>query len=66
MSSLGGIPEHWISAVEELQLVSIAPFRWFCIGFCSLEQVIEKILDFLLHSVHRVGDSINEDFFKLG
>lgn len=64
MSSLGGIPEHQISAVEELYWVSIAPLWWFCIGTCSLEQVIEKILDLLLHNILRVGDSVNEDFLN--
>lgn len=45
--------------------MSIAPLQCFCIGSCSLEWIIEKIRDMLLHNIHRVGDSVNEDFLSL-
>lgn len=43
--------------------MSIASLR-FCIGTCSLEQVVEKILDLLLHNIHRVGCSVGGDFLN--
>lgn len=57
----GGIPEQGNSAARN----RTRPFWWFWFCTCCLEQLPEKTADLLFYNIHRVDNSINEDFLAI-